>query len=283
MQSLKKMKCLLIIFCLLLSGCSHLFYYPDKRTYVDLRKLDVQPEQIELTTSNHSKFYGWYFKASDKPKGKILFFHGNGQNRSAHFFSLYWILKENYDFFIFDYPGYADSEGEPSQESTTDAGTKALEWIAQKNPSVPLIIFGQSLGGNIAMYTMTHNKNKITPCMMIVESTFKSYRKVAQRILGKFWITWPVQWLPYLVIRDQYSAEDHIGEIAPVPFDVFHGDADPVVGLENGIDVFGAAKEPKKFYLVPGGGHIQAFWGHDGEHFRKAFVDDIAQNCPAPK
>ena len=280
MPILKKLKCLLIIPCLLLTSCGHLFYYPDDRLYVDFKKLEIEPKQIELQTSDNKKFYGWYFKASDKPKGKILFFHGNGQNRSAHFFALYWILKENYDFFIFDYPEYGGSEGTASQESTTDSGTKALEWLSQQNPSVPLIIFGQSLGGNIAIYTMTKNKAKITPCMVVVDSTFKSYRKVAQRTAAKSWLLWPLQGVAYTLVRDQYSAADHMEEISPVPLDVFHGDQDPIVGIENGQDVFLAAKEPKKFYLVPGPGHIQAFVGSNKEKFRAALLEDLAKNCP---
>ncbi len=269
----------LIIPLLLLSGCGGLFYHPDAQLYVDVKKLDVQPQQVELKTSDDKKFFGWYFKASDHPKAKILFFHGNAQNRTAHFFSLYWILKENYDFFIFDYPGYGESEGSPDQLSTIDSGTKALEWLVKQNPQVPLVIFGQSLGGNIAMYTATKNKGLITPCLIAVDSTFKSYRKVAQRVLARHWLTWPFQGLSYLLVSDSVSAEDHIGEITNIPFLVFHGKEDPVVDFQSGQDVFTAAGEPKKFFVVPGSGHTMAFNGNDKEEFRKDLTIELDKNC----
>ena len=275
--------CFLMLSIMLLTSCGGLFYYPDNRLYVDVNKLDIQPQQIELKTSDDKKFFGWYFKASDNPKGKILFFHGNGQNRTAHFYSLYWILKNNYDFFIFDYPGYAESEGKASQLSTGDAGTKAIEWIAQKNPNTPLIIFGQSLGGNIAIYSYAKNRAKVSACLVVVDSTFKSYRKVAQRVLAKQWLTWPIQGLSYLLVPESHSAEDLISEISPTPFLVFHSKEDSVVDYQSGRDVFDSAKEPKKFFEVHGKGHIQAFTGPEQEIFRGLFLAELEKNCPTPK
>ncbi len=268
-----------LLICYLLTSCGGLFYYPDNRLYVDVKKLEIQPQQIELKTTDNKKFFGWYFKASDHPLGKILFFHGNAQNRSSHFYSLYWILKNNYDFFIFDYPGYAESEGTPSQASTTDAGTKALEWLVHTEPTIPFIIFGQSLGGNIALFTAAQNKALVKPCLIAVDSSFKSYRKVAQRVLAKHWLTWPFQGLSYLLVQDSFSADDRITEIAPTPLLVFHSREDPVVAYENGEDIFASALEPKQFFQVPGMGHILSFTGPDHENFRKIFLDALAKNC----
>ena len=264
---------------ILLSGCGSLFYYPDSSLYVDVKNLPTQPEEISFQGSEGEKLTGWYFHASEKPRGKILFFHGNAENMTAHFASLYWILQHNYDYFIFDYPGYGKSEGKPTQKSTTDSGQKALQWLMQRNPEVPLVIFGQSLGGNIALYTAAENKNIAQPCLVTVESTFQSYRKVAQRVLAKQWITWPVQWMPYLVVSDSYSAEDKIQKISPTPLLVIHGNADPIVSLENGRDIFAAAAEPKEFSLVEGGGHIQAFSGDHASEQRAKFISALEKNC----
>ncbi len=271
----------LIFYFLFLQSCGGLFYFPDSRVYVDVQKLDIKPEQVELKTNDNTKFFGWYFKASGetkRPRGKILFFHGNAQNRTSHFFALYWILQKNYDFFIFDYPGYGESEGNPSRETTADAGTKALEWLAAKDPSVPLIIFGQSLGGNIAMYTASKNKG-IKICMVTVESTFRSYRKVAQRMMAKHWFLWPFQGLSYVLVGESSSAQNHISELAPTPLVIFHGEDDPVVGIENSRDIFDEAKEPKIFYSVPGHGHTMAFNGPHQEEFRNDFLKELEKNC----
>ncbi|MNJ98460.1 putative hydrolase [compost metagenome] len=270
---------LLLSFMGALSACGHMFYYPTQGMYVDVNKLEPRPQQIEFETSDKKKVIGWYFQPeSKKAKARLLYFHGNGQNLSSHFIGLYWILKEDYEFMIFDYPGYGGSEGEPTQQSTTDSGKKALEWLNQQEPQLPVVIFGQSLGGNVALYTAATTKDPNT-CMVVVESTFKSYPKVAQRVMAGHWTTWLFQLFPYLVISDSYSANNVIQDIAPTPLIVIHGDADPIVKIKNGEDVFAAAKAPKEFWKVPGGGHIQAFTGDHKEVFRKQLVAALEKNC----
>lgn len=248
---------------------------------MDLNKLEPQPEQIALKGKDGNKIIGWYFKSTTtKPRGRLLFFHGNAENISSHFIALHWILKHGYDYFIFDYPGYGGSEGEPTQENTTETGRLALEWLAQKTPQTPLIIFGQSLGGNIALYTAATNK-KTPVCMVAVESTFKSYRKVAQSTLENHWWTWPFQWIPYLVVHDDFSAESIIQDISPTPLLVIHGDSDSIVDIQNGRDIFNAAESPKEFWSIPQGEHIQAFTGPSSEIYQKKFLSKLEEHCPA--
>lgn len=268
-----------ILMTLFLSGCGHLFYYPTSYMYVDLKKVDPAPEQIEFKNQDGKKLIGWYFKSSDKPKAKILFFHGNAENISSHFLMLQWILKHGYDYFIFDYPGYGGSEGEPTQKSTTESGQMALEWLSKKSPDVPLVVFGQSLGGNIALYTAAENQGKIPICLVAVEGTFKSYKRVGQRLLAGHWWTWPLQWIPLVTVGESYSAKNRIDKISPTPLLVMHGDADRTVPLANGEDVFNAAKDPKEFWLVPKGLHIRSFFGSNGPEFQKRFLEKISSSC----
>lgn len=271
-----------IIVCLpALTACTHLFYQGDSWRYVDEKILAKPPEEVVFESEDHKKIHGWYFHSGPHPRGKILFFHGNAQNRSSHFYSLYWILGHHYDYLIFDYPGYGDSEGSPTQESTTMSGAVALNWLAKQEPQVPLILFGQSLGGNIAMYVAA-NHPEAKPCEVVVDSTFKSYRKVAQRVLNHHWFTWPLQGLPYLIVSEDYSASDQVGKISPVPLLVFHSEADGIVSINNGEDVFAAAQEPKFFYRVPEGDHIQTFVGKHKDEYQKILLDSFAKYCAPP-
>lgn len=269
-----------VLTALFLVGCGHLFYYPTSYMYVDLKKVQPPPQQMEFKNADGKKLVAWYFKGnSPQPKAKILFFHGNAENISSHFLALHWILKHGYDYLIFDYPGYGGSEGEPSRKSTTDSGQMALEEIKKIHPDVPLVIFGQSLGGNIALYTAAQNQGKTPMCLVAVESTFRSYKKVGQRILANHWWTWPLQWIPWLTVGETYSAKNKIEAIAPTPLIVMHGDADPIVDFQNGEDVFAAAKEPKEFWRVSRGSHIRAFSGPTGEEFQRKFLSALDTYC----
>lgn len=48
------------------------------------------------------------------------------------------------------------------------------------------------------------------------------------------------------------------GRIAPAPFLVVHGDADPFFPLEHAEQLYGAAAEPRELWVEPGFGHAEA-------------------------
>lgn len=263
----------------LMAGCGHLFYHPTKYQYVEVSKIPVKPQDIEFQLEDQTKIHGWYFKSSDKPKGRILFFHGNAQNITSHFMGLYWMLEHGYDFMIFDYPGYGKSTGSPNQKTTTEAGLQALKWMESLSPRLPLIVYGQSLGGNIAMYSLSQHKPPET-CLAIVESSFKSYRKVAQRVAASHWFTWILQPLAWLVMSDKYSAKNHIAQISPTPLLVIHGDQDNIVSIKNSEDIYAAASDPKDFWVVLHTRHIETFHGPQRNELRKRLLENIKQQCP---
>lgn len=48
------------------------------------------------------------------------------------------------------------------------------------------------------------------------------------------------------------------GRIAPVPFLVVHGDADPFLPLDHAEQLYGAASDPRDLWVEPGFGHAEA-------------------------
>ena len=97
---------ILMLLLVATSGCTSLLYFPTDYMYLDPAKINASPQEHELTLSSGDKVYGWYFKAQQQPaRGVVLLFHGNGQNRSAHYLSLYWLTEKGYDLAVFDYPG----------------------------------------------------------------------------------------------------------------------------------------------------------------------------------
>lgn len=262
-----------------MTSCSHLFYHPD--SYLHSKKEALVPYLTEKELNGpDGKIIAWIFTNPKKTKKThLLFFHGNAENVSSHFYSLYWILEHGYSFTIFDYPGYGGSEGEPSQESTTKSGQFMIDYIATNYPDSPILIFGQSLGGNIALYSTAEKKQTKNLCGVVVDSTFLSYKIVARRTLAKNWFTWILQPLAYVLVSDSYSAKDNITKLAPLPLQIYHADTDSVVEIENGRDVFTAALEPKTFIEVTGGEHINAFTGPDRMKYQNSLLKFTKAHC----
>lgn len=266
------------------TGCNSFLYYPTRGKYVNPEKLKFPPEEIEVNSGNGQKLVGWLFRAQKEPnlsqeRPTILFFHGNGQNLSAHFLGLYWVLEKDYDFLIFDYPGYGGSEGEPNQSNTVESGHLFYQWIKQHRPG-PIVIFGQSLGGAVALQVAQQLHQDENLCLVAVDSTFASYQKAARKTLARHWFSWPIQWLAWLTISDKEAPEDHISKISPKPLVVIHGKKDEVVSYELGEEVFELAKEPKEFWPVDEAGHIQAFQDRQqGREIKQKFLTQMQKYC----
>ncbi len=265
------------ILFILFSSCAPLLYQPSRTSLTDFQKIKVKrPEEIHFSSRDGTPLHGWYFKNRIRKlsKGLLVFFHGNAQNITTHFANLHWILEYGYDYFIFDYQGYGKSRGKPSPKKTVDDGVAAVCWAYQRAPDIPLVIFGQSLGGAIALRTVVEIKDHVPISYVIVDSTFHSYKSVSRSILARSILSWPFQPLAYFLMSDRYAPKKRIAEISPIPLLVLHGDKDKTVPFKLGKKVYQLAKEPKEFIKIQDGDHIDAFWRHQGR-YRKELIQRL--------
>ncbi|MGE3386135.1 MAG: alpha/beta hydrolase [Bdellovibrionales bacterium] len=264
-----------------LCGCSSFLYQPTRQRYVDPAKLEHPPHEIHFHDVNGTDLVAWHFKPKSPAKARLVFFHGNAQNISSHFVSLYWLVDQGYEFLIFDYPGYGISTGAPTPKNTIEAGVAALQWLYGQQPARPLAVFGQSLGGAVALRAAVQVKGQIPLCLVTVDSTFTSYKKAARDLLATHWATWLFQPLAGLTLSDRFAPDKHIGKLAPIPLTVIHGEKDSIVHPRHGREVFEQAGQPKEFWLVPQGQHIGVFNGANREIFRARFLKSLNQHCSA--
>ncbi len=264
----------IVLLMLICSGCSNLLYHPTHVVHYEPSQLKLSPEDIEIEVDNDIRVHGWYLKTDfKKPKGVIVFFHGNAQNITSHYVSLSWVLKEGYDYFIWDYRSYGKSHGNPTPQNTVEDGKKIIQFIYERNPNLPLFVFAQSLGGAVAMRAVVDLQGSIPIRALIVDSTFQSYQSVARDLLSRGWLTWIIQPLAYLVMSDKYAPEGKIDRISPIPLMVIHGTSDQVISYKFGEEVFKEAKDPKEFVRIENGQHIDSFWNSTAADTRKKFLE----------
>lgn len=249
-----------------LLSCSHLFYQPSSELFYDPTGLKLPFSTIEFKTSDRVKLSGWYFPRlpHHPPKGLLLQFHGNAQNISAHFASLVWIVDQGYDFMTFDYRGYGQSEGEPSAEGLNrDALAAISEAVhrSQKNGLKGVALVGQSLGGAVLLRAFQEVSPEVRKGVriVVVDSSFYSYQAEARTVLSNHFLTTLLQPLAYLLISDEYTPEQAIASVSPIPLVVVHSKSDPVVPNPLGKRIFDLAREPKQYWEVKEPGHIEAF------------------------
>lgn len=277
-----------IAFCsfllLSLTACSSLVYYPDRILYYPPEKLGLIFEEIPFQAKDGTQLYGWFFPAQrnskkTESKGTIIQFHGNAQNMSSHYLSLVWLVKEGYNLFTFSYRGYGKSEGKPNQEGTYLDGLAALDkaWVLNEGSSAHkvFVVYGQSLGGAIAMRSLADFSHKSETSLIVLDSTFLSYRKIAQRSLARHWFTWILSPLAHVLVSDQYSAKEALLN-NNVRLLVIHDKRDPVVPFISGQEIFDMAQSKKEIWTVDQGNHIGAF-EPGKESLRNRFVQFLDQ------
>ena len=250
---------LILIFFLALPGCTSIFFMPMEQEIQTPARLNLSYQDVYFHTSDGLVLHGWFLPAEGESQGTVLFLHGNAENISTHLMSVYWLPQQHFNVFLFDYRGYGQSEGTPSIGGLITDSESALHYVINRPDinSDKLIVWGQSLGASIAVYTVAHSPERKRIKALIVDSAFTAYRKIAQEKLADIWLTWPLQWpLSWLFYAD-YTPIKAIKRISPVPVLIIHGEKDEIVPFSHGIRLYEAAGQPKQIWLLPNAKHIQ--------------------------
>jgi uncharacterized protein len=256
-------------------GCTYLFFKPSKEFVMNSGIIKHSPADVYFTSSDGLALHGWYFRAKEE-RGAILICHGNVENLSTHVMLDLWLIDAGYNLFIFDYRGYGRSEGAPDVKGIQLDAEAALETLLFKLPRANhdnIIVFGKSLGGAVAVYTVANSPHKDRVKALILDSAFSSYRAIARENIADSVLGWPFQYPLSWLVNDDFSPVRYIGKIAPVPLVIIHGKYDEIVPEHHGRVLFDAARQPKEFWEIELPGHVRS---QADEGTRKKLLDYLA-------
>jgi hypothetical protein len=242
----------LLTAALLQNGCSSLFFFPDRTTYITPDRLNLAYENIYLDTADGETLHGWWLPARSEPAGTVYFLHGNAQNISSHLLNVAWLPAEGYNVFTIDYRGYGKSTGAPDIEGALHDSETGLRWLTSQPDvkSSPVFLLGQSLGGALGLTLASEwEQRNETPELngVILDGTFSGFRGIAREKLSEFWLTWPFQAPLSWTIPGEYEGIDQIANISPVPIMIIHSVRDGIIPFHHGQALYEAANEPKQF------------------------------------
>lgn len=233
---------------------SRLLYYPE----LPSRALEASPadiglayETVLLTAGDGTRLHGWFVPAT-APRGTLLFSHGNAGNIAHRLDSIRQFHSLGLNVLIYDYRGFGESEGKPTEAGTYLDVTAAWDYLLEERLIAPqqIIIFGRSLGAAIAAELASQHPS----AGVILESAFTSVPDMAASLYP---------WLPVrLLSRYRYNNLEKVARITS-PLLLVHSRGDEIVPYAHGERLFAHANEPKQFLELHGGHNDGNHVSHD--------------------
>jgi len=238
-------------------------YYPERTLSADPSRIGLQFESVYFETADGVGLSGWFVPCKSA-RGAVLFCHGNAGNISHRLESIEIFHRLGLNIFIFDYRGYGQSGGKPTEQGTYEDASAAWRYLTERrhvNPS-EIIVFGRSLGGAVASWLAQRH----SPGTLILESTFTSLPDIAASLYPYL----PVR----LLLRFKYNTAEYLGRVN-CPVLIVHSRDDEIMPFSHGRRLFEMASEPKKFLEISGT-HNEGFItsGKDYEKGLNAFISD---------
>jgi len=237
-------------------------------------------EEKLLETKDGCTIHTWLMLQPDsKRRATLIYFHGNAGNmgfRLPNAHDMYKITGLN--VLMMDYRGYGKSTGTPSEEGLNVDAELVLNYALQ-HPALagsPLIAFGRSLGGAVAIALAEKFPEAIRA--VVVENTFLSISSMVDTLMPLVSIFKP------LVLRIRWDSDVKIQKLKQ-PIMYISGDSDelvPPLHMKK-LHELATSSTHKDFYRVLGGTHNDTWVVGGSTYYKrlKEFVSNVlgSQTC----
>jgi hypothetical protein len=228
-------------------------------------------EEVRFAAADGTALHGW-FLPGDAGRPLVVFCHGNAGNISHRLESLDLLHGLGLSVFIFDYRGYGQSAGTPSEEGTYADARGALAWLRQRGwTPAQMVYFGESLGAAVAVQLALEHP----PAGLVLEAPFTSIAAMGRHhyLLLHLLLGW--------LLDARYDNLDKIDRVRS-PLLIIQGEADSIVPPAMARRLYEAAGGPKTLRLIPGANHNDLLFT-GGSAYREAwreFLTALAGNQP---
>jgi abhydrolase domain-containing protein 13 len=221
--------------------------------------LQLRHNDVLIQTCDGNTIHGWFVSPAKGDSSQfplLIYFHANAGNMGFRL-PLVKLLVDalSMNVFIFDYHGYGQSEGEPSEKTLYFDAEAVMSWLESQTrfefDKSRVILYGSSLGGAVAVYSAMISS---IPKALIVENTFTSIDDMVDKIF------------PYLkyvksgLLRMHFPTIDRIDKIT-LPILFISSEFDEIVPTRMMRSLFDRAtsSSSKDLYIVKNAGHNDAF------------------------
>lgn len=141
-------------------------------------------EDLMIPTPDNETLSAFYIRAPktlSKRKITVLMFHGNAGNIGHRVpIARMFIQSMGCSVFMLEYRGYGLSTGSPDEQGLMIDAQTAYDYIRRRAETRDneIVVFGQSLGGAVAVQLVARNQGDPKLVGLVLENTFLSMRKL---------------------------------------------------------------------------------------------------------
>ncbi|MFO7680371.1 MAG: alpha/beta hydrolase [Chloroflexota bacterium] len=227
------------------------FVYRPEATFSDPAftpaDLGLAYEPLAIKTGDKLTLSAWYLPAP-QPRYLMLYCHGNAGDIRDWVHAMPPFLQMGCSMLLFDYRGYGQSQGKPSEAGLYLDGEAVWGWVAAKaeEEGLTAVILGKSLGSAVAIHVACQaGAAQSPPAALILDSAFTSMREIALAV---------TPWLPDAMVPELYESLNAVPRLS-CPTLVLHGRSDTLVPLAHGEQLYAAITAPKTLHIIDGADH----------------------------
>jgi hypothetical protein len=222
-----------------------LLYFPSTGAPPERIQRALAASALRLATDDGHELGAWLvLPRSRRSAGTVLVFNGNAGDRSMRAPLAEALATAGFSVLLFDYRGYADSSGRPSERGLLRDARAVRRHLVEEVGVDPrrLVYFGESLGTGVAVALAAEHP----PAALVLRSPFPSLVAVGRT---------HYPFLPVsLLLRDRFDSSTRIARLS-CPTLVIAGERDQIVPSKLSRELYDAATQPKEWIEIARADH----------------------------
>lgn len=245
-------------------------------------------ERVIFAATDGVELVGWFIPHPDS-RAVIVFSHGSGSNGPSLWLGGHgrFLYQGGYSIFLFDHRGHGQSPGRVTTLGPREVRDflGAVRYLHSRPDVDPERIgaFGLSMGSGVALAAAAEE-----PAIkaVVADSVLADLGVTVRDRMGKIDTPWGrirygtlLLWLTNLITGEDladFRPIDAVPRISPGAVFLINGDNDWTgTNPDDARALYAAAGDPKELWIVPGAGHVEAYYvaGKEYEERLLAFFD----------
>jgi len=253
------------------AGCAFVYRRAFGRRYIDPRMttpddFNAAHETLDVRTADGVRLAAWYLPGT-LPAAIVV--SGGYRGRAGDVLGISTALQRA-GFHVVAY-GWRGTPGSDSAAHTLGVYERndlraVIDALAARLGAVPIGLLGYSMGGAVSISVAAEDARVRA---VVTDSAFADPRLlIGERIHMSLRVPAAIVLTPVIALfarrtgarLTDFRPELVVGDIAPRPLLIIHGDADATVPVHHAILLYEAAREPKQLWRLPEVGHVGAYF-----------------------